>query len=99
MPALCQAAVLLASDGALDADLWALVSQVALLVLPHLLVPDLLVVVGVGRDPPVGAVAVVELLVARPQDAHLIQPRKRRCSTPAGTQVRSCEARINWAPR
>ena len=71
------AAVLLALDQALDADLGALVSEVALLVLADLFLPDLLVVVQVWRGPLVGAVAVVELLVARLKDAHRVHPRKR----------------------
>jgi hypothetical protein len=45
------AAVLLASDEALDAGLRALVPEMAVLVLADLLVPDLLLVVGVRRDP------------------------------------------------
>ncbi|WP_262287395.1 hypothetical protein [Micromonospora sp. MA102] len=72
------AAVLLASEQALDADLRSLVLEVALLVLADLLVPDLLVIVRVRRDPPVGAV-VVELLVAGSQDAYRVPPRNRRC--------------------
>lgn len=79
------AAVLLASDQTLDADLRALVSEVALLVLADLLLPDLLVVVRVRRGPLVGAVAVVELLVPGPEDAHRVHPRNRWCRRPAGT--------------
>src|SRR5690242_2226838 len=89
---------LLASGEPLEAHLRALVSQVALLVLAYLLVPDLLVVVRAGRDPPVRAVAVVELVVARPQDAHHSQRRKRRCNAPAGAQDRSSVARTSCAP-
>lgn len=70
-----------------------------MLVLADLLVPDLLVVVRVWCDPLMGAVAVVELLVTASQDAHRSQPRKRLCSAPAGTQVRSSEARTNCAAR
>ncbi|MBM0257605.1 hypothetical protein [Micromonospora sp. 4G55] len=59
------AAVLLASDETLNPHLGPLVGEVVLLVLANLVVPDLLVVVRIGRDPLVKAIAVVELLVTR----------------------------------
>ena len=65
------------SGEALKPHRWAFVPQVVVLVLTNLLVPDALVIVRVRRDPLVRAVAVVELLIFWPQDAHRSHPRKR----------------------
>ena len=88
-----------ASDEALEADFRVFVPEMAVLVLADLLVPHLLGVVRVRRDPPVGAVAVVVLLVATSQDAHRVQPRNRWCSWPAGNRARSRPAVTSWAAR